>query len=141
MLNDRAKVTKELIINNSKQGLMTTKKEIAENYPYDPQVRKDGYVWNDSPKSHDNCSTVWQDINDINFDIDTPEIIISCKGRYWVGTKEETKGFIKEYFYTQCKPSLKRYWNMMRKLKLDNTVDLFTKEVIKVTMEDEADEQ
>lgn len=136
MLNDRAKATKELIINNSKQGLMTTKKEIVENYPYDYQVRKDGYVWNDSPTTHDNCSTVWKDINDINLDVDTPEIIISCDGRYWVGTKEECKGFIKSYFFSQCKPSLKRYWNLMRKLDKDNTVDLFTNEVVKATMED-----
>ena len=136
MLNNRAKATKELIINNSKQGYLTTKKEIVENYPYDPQVRKDGYVWVDSPKSHDNCSTVWQDINDINLDMDTPEIIISYKGKYWVGTKEECERFITTYFFSQCKPSLKRYWNLMRKLDRDNTVDVFTNEVVKATMED-----
>jgi hypothetical protein len=136
MLNNRAQATKELIIKNSEQGLLTTKKEIVENYPFDPVERKDGYVWNDSPKSHDTCSTVWQDVNDINFDNDTPEIIISHKGVYWVGTKEEVEGFIKAYFFAQCKPSLKRYWNMVRKLKLDNSIDVFTNEVVRVTMED-----
>lgn len=135
-MTDRAKATYNLILENSKQGRITSKKEIVDNYPYDPQVNKDGYKWNDSPTIHDNCSTVWQDINEINYDVDVNEVIISHKGYYWVGNAEETKKFIKDYFKGQCKPSLKRYWNLMSKLDRDNTVDLFTNEVVKATMED-----
>lgn len=135
-MEDRARATYELIVENSKQGRLTTKKEIVDNYPYDPQVRKDGYKWNDSPKSHDNCSTVWKDINDINLDGDHHEIIISRNGIYWVGTKEEAEGYIKAYFFSQCKPSLKRYWNLMNKSKEHDTVDIFTEEIKKAFMEE-----
>lgn len=134
-MNERAKNTYELIKSNSLKGLVTTKKEIVDNYPYNPEVRKDGYVWNDNPKSHDKCSTVWEDINEINLDCET-EIVISYKGKYWIGTKEETKGFIKDYFYVQCKPSLKRYWNMFRKLVNDGNMDIFKEEVYKAVVEE-----
>lgn len=134
-MEERLKATYELIIENSKQGRLTTKKEIVENYPYDPQVRKDGYKWNDSPTSHDNCSTVWKDINDINLDGEHTEIIISHNGIYWVGTKEEAEGYIKHYFFSQCKPSLKRYWNLVKKGSQHDTVDIFTEEIKKAFIE------
>ena len=134
-MNERAKITYDLLLANSEKGLITTKKEIVDNYPYDPNTRKDGYVWNDNPKSHDNCSTVWEDINEINHTKGTM-IVIPYKGNYWIGTKEEAKAYVKDYFSKQCSPSLKRYWNLMRKINKDGDVDIFTEEIYKAFFED-----
>lgn len=134
---ERLQATYDLIMKNSKAGILTTKKEIVDNYPYNPQVRRDGYKWNDSPTTHDNCSTVWEDINEINFTEGVDVVIISHRGNYWVGTKKEADDYKKKYFNSQIKPALKRYWNIYRKLERDGSMDLFTKELVKATMEDE----
>ena len=135
-MNERAKATYDLIVANSEKGLITSKKEIVDNYPFDPSERKDGYKWNDKPTSHDKCSTIWEDINEINFTSGT-QIIISYKGNYWVGTREEAEGYMKDYFFKQCSPSLKRYWNLYRKLGMDGSIDLFTDEVYKAVVEEQ----
>lgn len=135
-MTNREQATYDLILANSERGLLTTKKEIVENYPFDREVRVDGYVWNENPKSHDNCSTVWEDINTINFQLDT-KIIISYRGVYWVATEKEVKDYVKHYFFTKCRPALKRYWNLLKKLEIDNTVDLYTEAVRRVTLDEE----
>lgn len=133
-LTTRQKATYDLIIANCSKGIITRKKEIVENYPFDRDVRKDGYVWNDNPKSHDHCSTVWEDIDIINKV--KSEIIISRNGKYWVATKGEALRYMSDYFDAHCSPALKRYWNIYRKLQAHDTVDLFTKEVIKAVVEE-----
>ena len=133
-MTNREQATYDLIVSNSEKGYLTTKKEIVENYPITKFA--DGYVWNENSKSHDNCSMVWDDINHINFEPDN-KIIISHRGKYWVATKDEVEDYVKKYFFSKCKPALKRYWNLVKKLGIDNTVDLFTQAVRRVVIEDE----
>lgn len=133
-MTEREQATYDLIVKNSKNGYITSKREIVDNYPFSPE-RKDGYTWNEDPSVHDECSAVWHDINAINFS-DKDEIIISEKGFYWVGSREEAKQFIQAYFDKQCSPSLKRYWNLLRKYKTDGAVDVFTEKVRSVFIED-----
>ena len=86
MLTSRQKATYELIKKNSLEGKITTQRDLFENYPI--SEHKDGYVWNDSPYNHDNCSQIWRDVVAINFSEEVEEIIIAKDFTYKIATNE-----------------------------------------------------
>lgn len=98
-----------------------TQKDIVDNYPYDPVNRKDGYVWNDSPKCHDHCPSVWTDINDINNNPDIHKIIIADHFVYSIArNKEQVESFIKETYYKPAIAKLVRLSNIRKKVARNN---------------------
>ena len=112
--------THDLIVANSQLGKITTQKEICDNYPYDPVERKDGYVWNDNPKSHDHCSAVWHDINAINASDVVHKVIIPDNFTYHVAENEaEVKAFIKGLYLDPAIAKLVRYSNLLKKARRD----------------------
>lgn len=123
-MTDREQATYDLIVRNSEQGYITTQREIYENYPYDPEERKDGYRWNDNPKVHDHCSMVWQDINRINAERGNKPIIFSDYVYTVPHNQAELEMFCKEHYWDKAMSALWRYGNLLRKGKADGTVDL-----------------
>lgn len=127
-LTPRQEATYNLIVKNSEIGNSTTQKEICDNYPFDPVERKDGYIWNDSPKAHDHCTTVWSDINAINNDRNK-KIIIYDNFVYWVArNKKEVKDFVNNLYLTKAIAALSRRNNLLRKADRDGSIDLFDTE-------------
>lgn len=124
-MTDREQATYDLIVRNSEQGYITTQKEICDNYPYDPEERKDGYVWNENPKSHDHCSAVWHDINNINQEQDKKPIIYGDYVYLVPHNFKELALFCKKHYWDKAMLSLVRCSNLLRKGKKDGTIDLF----------------
>jgi len=121
--------THDLILANSEQGKETTQREIYENYPYDAETRKDGYVWNDNPKSHDHCSAIWHDINDINASDVVHKVIIFNNFVFKVAeNEEEVKAFVTNLYWDKAMSKLWRYSNLLRKAKRDGQVRLVFEE-------------
>lgn len=124
-LTPRQEATYNLIVKNSEIGNSTTQKEICDNYPFDPVERKDGYIWNDSPKAHDHCTTVWSDINAINNDR-SKKIIIYNNFVYWVPRNaKELKDFANSLYLKKAVAAFRRRKNLFDKAKRDGTIDLF----------------
>lgn len=112
--------THDLIVRNSTFGKVTTQREIYENYPFDAQYRKDGYVWRDNPKVHDHCTAIWEDINKINASGKVHKIIIPKNFTYKVAeSQQEVKEFIDEYYFAPAMAKLWRYSNLWRKARRD----------------------
>ena len=124
-MTDREQATYDLIVRNSEQGYITTQREIYENYPYDPEERKDGYRWNDNPKVHDHCSMVWQDINRINQEQGKKPIIYGDYVYVVPHNFKELAMFVKKAYWDKAMTSLKRCGNLLRKGKADGTFNLF----------------
>ena len=117
-LTTRQKETLKLIIRNSIIGLKTTQLEIYENYPYEPNLRKDGYVWNSKATSHDHCTAIWTDINAINANDEVDKIIIPNNFTYKIAENwDEVDAFTKELYWEHAMAKLWRYGNMRRKAK------------------------
>lgn len=124
-MTNREQATYDLIVKNSEQGYITTQREIYENYPYDPEERKDGYVWNENPKVHDHCSTVWKDINNINAERGNKPIISSNYVYTVPHNYEELKEFAKEHYWGKAMSALWRYSNLLRKGRMNGQMSLF----------------
>lgn len=79
---------------------------------------KNGYKWNDNPKCHDHCPTIWKDINAINSDNDSEYIIISPSPFVYkiAQTKEEVEKFIFETYHKPALLKLARESKMRKKL-------------------------
>lgn len=119
-LTTRQQHTYELIVRNSQMGKITTQREIYENYPFDAQYRKDGYIWRDNPKVHDNCTAIWTDINKINANDKVQKIIIPNNFTYKIAeSQQEVKDFIKWLYFDQAMAKLWRYSNLKRKALRD----------------------
>ena len=119
-LSTRQWRTHDLIVRNSQMGKTTTQREIYENYPFDIQYRKDGYVWRDNPKFHDHCTAIWEDINKINASSTVHKIIIPKNFTYKVAeSQQEVREFIEEYYLAPAMAKLWRYSNLLRKSRRD----------------------
>jgi len=120
-LTPRQQATRRLIEENSKQGRMTSQREIYLNYAYDKETNPKGYRWNDSDKVHDHCISVWFDINALNFSPKTEKIIISDSDYNYklAENMEEVKAFAKALYYDMAMAKLVRYSNLLRKARKD----------------------
>ena len=115
MLTSRQKATYELIKKNSLAGIITTQKQICDNFPI--SEHKDGYKRSNDPYSHDNCSQIWKDIVEINFSDEVEEIIIAKDFTYKIATNEpEATIFAKSYLYQGLR-KIARYGAIKRKIK------------------------
>lgn len=83
-----------------------------------------GFEWNDEPTAHDHCPAIWNDIKDCNESPYHDKIIISKNFEYWIGSKKETEQYIR-FLWNAISPRLKRYWNIVKKTKLDGTGRMF----------------
>lgn len=116
-MTERQQATYDLIKQNSLRGKITTQREVIDNYPI--ELFKDGYAMTTCKKSHDICSAVWSDIEEINFDSKT-EIIISDKFTYRIAkTVNEANIYCDKYLKDALK-KLKRHWNIKRKINRNN---------------------
>lgn len=114
-MTERQLATYSLIKKNSLEGKITSQRQLFENYPI--SEHKDGYVWNDSPYNHDNCSQIWKDIVAINFSDEVEEIIIAKDFTYKIATNEpEATIFAKRYLYSGLR-KIARYGAIKRKIK------------------------
>lgn len=123
MLTSRQKATYELIKKNSLAGIITTQKQICDNFPI--SEHKDGYVWNDSPNTHDNCSRIWSDIVAINFSEEVDQIIVAKNFTYKIAKDKEEAEEFANYYLRGGLRKLKRYWQIVKKIKLDGQGALF----------------
>lgn len=106
--------------NSLEEHRKTTQKEICE------KLKDYGYKWVEtSGENHDHCSTIWKDVKDNNESLEHDKIIISKNFEYWIGSERETKEFIKN-LWKALSPRLKRYWNYLNKLGLNNQGKLFS---------------
>lgn len=125
MLTSRQKATYELIKKNSLEGIITTQKQICDNFPI--SEHKDGYKRSNDPYSHDNCSQIWKDIVAINFSEEVEEIIIAKDFTYKIATNEpEATIFAKRYLYQGLR-KIARYGAIKRKIKA-NGVGMFSED-------------
>ena len=121
--------TYDLIKTNTLKGRTTSQIEIVNNYPFKvcgEIAHTDGYEWNSNPKTHDHCSAVWKDINQINMANGIHKVIISpTPFTYKIAeTPEEIKQYIEETYKKPAIAKLVRYSNMKRKLERDGQVKL-----------------
>ena len=95
-----------------------------------------GYEWNDDEKTHDNCSAIWKDVKDNNESLEHDKIIITEDDFFWIGSKEETKKFLRK-LWAALSPRLSRYWRYVQKVGYDGTGRLFDKNGNPINNEDE----
>ena len=111
----------ELIKYNSLiENRKTTQEEICEKI--------DGYNYVESNSTNDHCTAIWSDINKINNDSSVDAVIITKRYKYWIGSKEETKEFLKK-LWKDLSPRLKRYWFFVKKIGFDAQGSLFDKDL------------
>lgn len=121
-LTERQKVTYELIKKNSLAGVITTQREIYDNYPI--SEFQDGYKRSNNPYSHDNCSQIRSDLVAINFSEEVKEIIITKDFTYEIARNSlQATEFAKRYKDTAI-AKFKRYGAIMRKIKANGTGEL-----------------
>ena len=127
-LSDRQKRTFNLIKNNSFLRRTTSQKELVDNYS--AMIHEDGYVWNNNPKVHDHCSTIWQDINKINLDRNIHEVVIWDDNYNYklADNAEEVEAFCQKLYWEKAMAKLARQGNLMRKVKRDGQANLFKEE-------------
>ena len=113
--------TYDLIKRNSLLGRTTSAREIVDNYPFDADYRKDGYVWTDNPRNHSHCSTIWEDLNKINAEWNIAKIFIWDENyEYKIATtREEVKEFCNRIYWHKAMSKLWRHGNLMRKVRRD----------------------
>lgn len=102
----------DLIKNNSiNEHRKTTQKEICD------KLGEWGYKWKEkSGENHDHCSTIWNDIKDINLSYETDKLIISDNFEYWIGNEQETKEYI-DSLWNELEGRLIRYWAFLKKVE------------------------
>ena len=112
-LNERQKAFYEFIYNESFiNHKKVTQKEICEKFPND-------YHYIERQNATDRCAKIWVDVNAINQSAEIDNIIICKKYNYWIGSKEETESYKRSYWFKDVAPRLKRYWNIVKKIKKD----------------------
>lgn len=124
-LTERQKSTYHIIKRNSYYGRTTSQKELVD--AYSNEMYKDGYVWNNNPKIHDHCSTIWSDINKINKDAQIHEIIIWDDSYNYklAESSKEVEEFCDRVYLTKAFAKLVRSANLIRKVKRNGTYNLF----------------
>ena len=98
----------------------TTQKEICES------LCGFGYEWNESNNTSDHCSVIWSDVAANNLRLEHDTIIITKNYEYWIGSKEETKAFLRK-LWKDLSPRLHRYWFYVQKLGTDGQGKLYDK--------------
>lgn len=118
-LTTRQWKTYNLIRDNSLLGRVTTPREIVDNYSCN--MYKDGYVWTDNPRNHSHCSTIWQDVNDINSEWNIAKILIWDEDYNYkfAETPEEVKEFCNRIYWKKAMSKLWRHGNLTRKVRRD----------------------
>lgn len=116
-LTPRQWATYRLIKRLSVLGVEITQRDIVDNYP--SSEFKDGYVWNDNPRVHDRCCTIWSDINKINAENGIHKVIIWDSNYHYkiAETEQEIKDFCNGLYKQPAMAKLWRYGNLMRKAK------------------------
>jgi len=116
-LTPRQWATYRLIEFNSSWSVDTTQEDIVNNYPIEKY--SDGYELSKNPKAHDKCSAVWQDINEINMNINIHKVIISPKPYEYkmAETEEEVKEYCKDIYFKPAMAKLHRYSVLLNKVK------------------------
>lgn len=122
-MTERQLATYSLIKKNSLEGKITSQRQLYENYPI--SEHKDGYVWNDSPNTHDNCSRIWSDIVAINFSEEVDQIIVVKNFTYKIAKDKQEAEQFANYYLRGGLRKLKRYWQIVKKIKLDGQGALF----------------
>lgn len=122
-MTERQLATYSLIKKNSLEGKITSQRQLYENYPI--SEHKDGYVWNDSPNTHDNCSRIWSDIVAINFSEEVDQIIVAKNFTYKIAKDKQEAEQFANYYLRGGLRKLKRYWQIVNKIKLDGQGALF----------------
>lgn len=89
--------------------------------------------------SHDKCVQLWTIINDLNKEDE--HIYMIKNNQYKIATKEESVEYIKNYFVAKIVPSLKRYWNLSKKISEDEQYDIFTEKFKEVFIKGEKNER
>lgn len=126
-LKNRRKELYELIKHNSLiENRKTTQEEICEKI--------DGYNYVESNSTNDHCTAIWNDINKINNDSSIDVVIITKRYKYWIGSKEETKEFLRK-LWKDLSPRLKRYWFFVKKIGFDAQGSLFDEKLNPVNFE------
>lgn len=106
-----------LIKANTLRGRKTTQREICNEIPE--------YEWVDNDKVHDHCSSIWGDINALNFHPNIQKTIISDNFEYWIGSEKEVEAYC-DKLWQAISPRLSRYWNIVKKMKLDGQGQIFS---------------
>lgn len=110
-----------LIKENTEAGRKTTQREIYE--------KVEGYSWNEkSAANHDHCPMIWNDImgeEGLNFSPEIQKTIVYKNYEAWVGNKEEVQEFI-DQCWRLISPKLKRYWNLVNRIKNDGQGQIFS---------------
>ncbi len=116
--------THDLIVRNSEFGLKTTIDEIIENYPISKY--KDGYVKNKDPHTHHPCVTVYNDIDELNVNLNIHTVTIwNDDYEYWVAKDEkEVKDFCKPLYERQGKKKLWKQGILMLKARRNGQMKL-----------------
>ena len=118
-LTTRQWKTYNLIKRNHRMGRVTTPREIVDNYPC--SLYKDGYVWTDNPRNHSHCSTIWQDVNDINSEWNIAKILIWDEDYNYkfAEDQQEVKDFCNRIYWKKAMSKLWRHGNLTRKMRRD----------------------
>lgn len=120
-LKERREKLFDLIKHNSLiENRKTTQAEICEKIS--------GYKYVESNATNDHCTAIWSDINKINNDSTIDAVIITKRYKYWIGSKEETKAFLKK-LWKDLSPRLQRYWFFVKKIGFDAQGSLFDKDL------------
>lgn len=109
-----------IIKEKSLQGQKTTQRELCDLV--------EGLEYNEDITAHDHCSTIWNIINEINNSDEIDKIIISDNFEYWIGDEEETIEYLNT-LWGRIVPKLKRYYNLLRKTKLDGQGKLLSNQL------------
>lgn len=117
-LNTRQWKTYNLIKENTLQGKWTSKKDIIDNFKFNPETNINGYIKND--RKHDLCAGVWEDIDTINNCPEIEKIIISDgKNNFKLASNQLEAFEYVEKFKNKAIKALVRYANLKRKIKAD----------------------
>ena len=98
----------------------TSQKEICD------KLGEYGFVYDESDKTHDHCSTIWTIVKDNNESNEHQHIIISKNFEYWIGSQEENEKYLQD-LWKALAPRLSRYWNYYKKLQKHNQGRLLDK--------------
>lgn len=125
-----------LIYHNSKvEHRKTTQREIYE------KLIDYGYEWTESNNTSDHCSSIWTDVAKNNLSLEHDAIIITKNYKYWIGSIEETKSFLRK-LWKDLSPRMRRYWFYVQKVGLDGQGKLFDKNLNPIVYdEDNCDEK
>lgn len=85
------------------------------------------YKYDDDEHTHDHCSTIWRDINEINKSKEFERIIIIENNTYRLGTKDECLKYADKMMVKALK-ALTRYWALVHKINSNGQGNVFDTE-------------